>query len=83
MKKQIWFTSDTHYAHKNICRGVSEWTAADKTRDFETLNEMNLQIVKSINDHIGQDDVLYHLGDWSFGGIENIWNFRKQARLSG
>jgi calcineurin-like phosphoesterase family protein len=21
----IWLTSDTHYAHKNICRGVSNW----------------------------------------------------------
>lgn len=78
MKKQIWFTSDTHYAHKNICRGVSEWTGEDRTRDFETLEEMNYQIVKSINDHVKQDDILYHLGDWSFGGIENIWNFRKQ-----
>ena len=24
------------------------------------------------------EDTLYHLGDWSFGGIENIWNFRKR-----
>ena len=21
----IYFTSDTHYQHKNICRGVSSW----------------------------------------------------------
>jgi len=78
MKQQIWFTSDTHYAHKNICRGVSEWKDEDKTRNFSTLESMNWRIVKQINNHVEADDILYHLGDWSFNGVENIWNFRKQ-----
>lgn len=39
---------------------------------------MNNAIVNSINLHVAQDDELYCLGDWSFAGIENIWNFRKQ-----
>lgn len=77
--KKYWFTSDTHYGHVNICRGISTWTGRmDSTRDFQTLNEMNEAILKGINDNVGQEDVLYHLGDWSFGGIENIWNFRKR-----
>lgn len=78
MKQQIWFTSDTHFAHKNICRGVSEWKDGDRTRDFSCLESMNYRIVKQINNHVQQDDILYHLGDWSFNGVENIWNFRKQ-----
>jgi calcineurin-like phosphoesterase family protein len=79
----IWFTSDTHYGHKNICRGTTSWDLKEKdghnkTRDFKTLEEMNQAIVKGINSKVKYNDVLYHLGDWSFGGVENIWNFRKQ-----
>ena len=27
--QQLFFTSDTHYNHKNICRGVTNWRTAD------------------------------------------------------
>lgn len=76
----IWVTSDTHYGHKNICRGVSEWKSRGNldTRNFLTLEEMNQFIVNGINDRVKEDDVLIHLGDWSFGGIDNIWKFREQ-----
>jgi len=75
----IWFTSDTHYNHKNICRGVSEWKDKETTaRDFEHLAHMNYRLVRNINSVVMQDDILYHLGDWSFGGIESIWQFRQQ-----
>jgi calcineurin-like phosphoesterase family protein len=37
---------------------------------------MNDAIVNGINSVVGQDDVLIHLGDWSFGGFENIKIFR-------
>lgn len=77
----IWFTSDTHHSHKNICIGVSEWDDKAKScRNFQTLEEMNELIVSNINKYVKEDDILYHLGDWSFGGIENIWKFRKQIK---
>lgn len=76
--RKIFFTSDTHYGHANICRGVSKWPDTHSTRDFGTLEEMNQTIVDSINKYVGEDDTLYHLGDWSFGGINNIWEFRRQ-----
>ena len=70
-----------HYGHKNICKGITEWDDADiSCRDFQTIEEMNDAIVNSINKYVMEDDVLYHLGDWSFGGIENIWNFRKRIK---
>lgn len=73
----IFFTSDTHYMHRNIAGAkVSKW---DKGyRDFNDEQEMSRELVKQINTHVKEDDVLFHLGDWSFGGVENIWNFRKQ-----
>lgn len=59
--------------------GVSVWKNKETgTRRFNTVQEMSRHIVSQINKYVGQDDILFHLGDWSFGGINNIWNFRKQ-----
>jgi calcineurin-like phosphoesterase family protein len=74
----IYFTSDTHYHHKNIVRGTSDWEDKSRCRDFDTLEEHNKVIVDNINAVVKENDILYHLGDWSFGGKEQIYNFRKQ-----
>ena len=80
----LWVTSDTHYSHKNICRGVTEWRLPNgeipinETRDFNDINEMNDHIVNNINNMIKPNDVLLHLGDWSFGGFDNIVQFRER-----
>jgi calcineurin-like phosphoesterase family protein len=80
--QKLFFTSDTHYNHKNICRGVTNWRTqdgeipVDQTRDFQTLEHMNDVIVDNINRLVMQDDILIHLGDWSFGGFESIKEFR-------
>ena len=76
---KVWFTSDTHYWHKNITYGVSVWPNKETNcRKFDTTQKMSSHIVDQINKYVGQDDVLFHLGDWSFGGIQNIWNFRNR-----
>ncbi len=78
---KVWITSDTHYSHQNICRGVTNWRTPSgdipevQTRPFDTLDKMNATIVNNINSCVGQDDILIHLGDWSFGGFENIEEF--------
>jgi len=75
--QQLFFTSDTHYSHKNICRATTEWAnAKDKTRGFKSLEHMNDTIVDNINSRVSEDDILFHLGDWSFGGFEKIQEFR-------
>ena len=74
--QRIWFMSDPHYNHKNICRGVSSWDDLSKTRDFKTLDEMNDAIVRNINNVVAVDDILFCLGDWSFGGFDKIRQFR-------
>jgi calcineurin-like phosphoesterase family protein len=73
---QIYVMSDPHYNHTNICRGVSKWGDDDLTRDFPTLEKMNDTIVNNINSKVGQDDILFCLGDWSFGGFDSIKEFR-------
>ena len=76
---KVYFTSDTHYGHKNICKGVTSWEDAnDSTRDFDTLEEMNEWLIHGINLLVKRQDILIHLGDWSFGGFENIRKFRER-----
>jgi calcineurin-like phosphoesterase family protein len=77
-KQKIFFCSDSHYAHKNICSGTSTWTSG--TRQFDKLEDMNDIMVNNINSLLGEDDILFHLGDWSFGGVEMISEFRNKLK---
>ena len=72
---KIWFTSDTHFGHTNIAGPkISRWSSG--YRNFNSVHEMNMSLVNDINKYVKEDDILYHLGDWSFGGVENIKLFR-------
>lgn len=75
--QNVFFTSDTHFGHKNICRGTSSWVESN-TRPFDTPEEMNERLLEGINDHVLENDHLFHLGDFSFDGFENIEHFRKR-----
>jgi calcineurin-like phosphoesterase family protein len=78
---KVWVTSDTHFGHKNIVRGTTNWRTQDgevpvsSTRDFQTIEQMNERLVDGINHFVGQDDTLIMLGDVSFGGFDNIGIF--------
>lgn len=78
--QNVYLTSDTHYSHKNICKATTSWeiNRPGQVRDFKSLSHMNQTIVDNINLVVKEDDILIHFGDWSFGGIEQIWEFRKQ-----
>lgn len=77
--QNLFFTSDTHYSHTNICRATTRWNDAENlTRDFKSLEHMNSELVNNINEVVGENDILIHLGDWSFGGFENIAEFRNR-----
>lgn len=83
----IYFLSDTHFFHKNICRGVSKWNETrdeghQKTRDFDTVDQMNEQIYKAINDKVKYNDTIYHLGDWSFDGVDKIEKSRERINCN-
>lgn len=53
----IWFTSDTHFLHENIC------ILSD--RPFDSVSEMTEHIVEVWNDRVKPDDLVYHLGDFA------------------
>jgi calcineurin-like phosphoesterase family protein len=78
---EVWVMSDPHYGHKNICRATTNWRTPEgeipftSTRDFKSLEHMNQTIVQKINNNVMPNDILICLGDWSFGGFENIREF--------
>lgn len=58
---ETWFTSDTHFGHKNILEYEKE------ARPFTTLQEMHEVMIERWNSVVSKNDVVYHLGDFAFG----------------
>lgn len=70
-----FFTSDTHFFHKNIL----EYQAED--RPFDDVEEMNEAIITQWNQDVCPKDSIYHLGDFSMGHKAKTVELRK--RLNG
>jgi len=63
----IWISSDWHFSHTNITGPkVSRWKSG--YRDFDTTHDMNKTLTETINKYVKEDDILYFLGDFCFGG---------------
>ena len=75
-KQNIFFLADTHFHHKNICSATSVWEDENSTRKFGSLEAMNTTLLQNINFCVGENDILFHLGDFSFQGVDNIKYFR-------
>lgn len=73
---EIFFSSDFHFQHKNICHGSSSWPDKHGTRDFLNADLMSKQLVENINSKISSQDILYFLGDWSFANKNNVERYR-------
>lgn len=61
---KVWFTSDLHFWHKNICKYYN--------RPYETVEEMNDSIITNWNSVVKEDDIVFVLGDLGFCGIEKL-----------
>lgn len=77
-KEQVFFSSDTHFNHSNMCSATTRWDSGYRT--FDSLEAMNKTIINAINERVGEDDCFIHAGDWSFGGINSIVTLRSAIR---
>lgn len=63
--QKIWFTSDLHLFHKNILK------FNPNTRSGENEFEMSSTLIHNYNNVVGENDIVFMLGDISFGKLEN------------
>ena len=61
---KVWFTSDLHFWHKNICKYCN--------RPFETMEEMNQALINNWNSVVKEDDTVFVLGDMGFCGYDKL-----------
>lgn len=57
-----FFTADEHYGHRNIIKYCG--------RPFSSVEEMNEEIIKRHNEVVGNNDTVYHIGDFILGSQE-------------
>lgn len=62
--RKVFFTSDTHFNHANIIRFCN--------RPFADVGEMNERLIENWNSVVGPDDIVFHLGDFAWGGSD-VW----------
>jgi len=65
---KYFFTSDTHFGHKNIIDYCK--------RPFSSVEEMDNKIIQNWNKTVSKKDTVFFLGDFCVGG--NFENYRKK-----
>jgi len=69
----IWFTADHHFGHKRILEYAN--------RPFPSVKRMDEMLIDNWNDVVRDDDIIYHLGDFTLGGIDGF--VKRIERLNG
>lgn len=67
---KTFIISDTHFGHENIISYCN--------RPFETVEQMNDEMIKRWNSVVGKEDIVYHLGDFALGNKESIKNYKNK-----
>lgn len=65
---KIFFTSDNHFNHVNIIKLCN--------RPFTDVEEMNKKLIENWNKVVSNDNTVFHLGDFAFGGFSTYESIR-------
>jgi len=73
-ESKVWLSSDFHYNH-NPKWPIPIW----KMRGYNSVGEMNVDIIKTINDNVKYDDIMIYLGDFMLNSSSDQFeNFLSQ-----
>ena len=61
---KLWFTSDTHWSHRNIIKYSN--------RPFDSVEQMDQALIDNWNSVVAPNDIVWHLGDFAFCRYEGI-----------
>ena len=70
---KFYFTADEHYGHANIIKYCH--------RPFESVKEMDEEIIRKHNEVVGEEDTVFHLGDFTLKRGEMVKSYIR--RLNG
>lgn len=63
---KLFFTSDTHFFHANIIGYAN--------RPYDSVEQMNEALIRNWNEIVPEDGIVFHLGDFSYGGSKEWWS---------
>lgn len=65
----------THFGHKNVTGAkISNWSSGYRT--FDSIEEMDKELLYQINKYVKKDDHLIHLGDFAYLNRREEWKYR-------
>ena len=79
--RNIFVISDTHFNHSNILKFKHADNITMLRPGFDSVEHMNETMIDNWNRVVKAEDVVYHLGDFSFTSANNIKLFA--SRLNG
>jgi calcineurin-like phosphoesterase family protein len=68
----IFFTSDSHFWHRNVIRLCG--------RPYAAIEEMNQDLIRNWNSRVQDGDLVYHLGDFAFCGTNKMKEILAQLK---
>lgn len=72
VKMTIYFTSDSHFHHKNILNF--------ENRPYNSTEEMTEDMIRLWNEQVNDNDTIYHLGDLCLGNFKQTVDVLKQLK---
>jgi len=67
---KIFFVSDTHFKHSHILKFCN--------RPFKDVEEMDRKLIENWNNRVPADGLVFHLGDFGWGGYQEYKKIREQ-----